>query len=99
MQIESQSLGYTTSIIAPKSYIHSPNRPITCTQVIQSLTNKFHVCFTSEFSTESVRTDSEYTVKDQIPKQKYQSSNLATTLVLKFYLSTRQASWVCMLPA
>ena len=43
MQIESQGLGYTTSIVAFKSYIHPPKRRKTCTQVPYSTTGKFHI--------------------------------------------------------
>ena len=97
--MESQGcIGYTTSKFATKSTIHPSKRPRMNTEVTYgscSTTDNPETSF-NEFTAENNdSSSSEYTPEDQISKRKYRSTKLASGLVSKFTLSTRQASRVC----
>ena len=72
MQIKLQSpVGYTTSKVASKSSIRPPKKNRICTEIPFSATGKLDISSTSESSTESASTASEYTVAT-----KFQNKNI-----------------------
>ena len=98
-QMESQGcIGYTTSKFATKSTIHPSKRPRMNTEVTYgscSTTDNPETSFNKSTAENNDSSSSEYTPEDQTSKRKYHSAKLASGLVSKFTLSTRQASRVC----
>ena len=98
-QMESQGcIGYTTSKFATKCTIHPSKRSRMNTEVTYGSCSTPDNPETSSNESTAENNDSsssEYTTEDQTSKRKYHSAKSASGLVLKFTLSTRQASRVC----